>query len=125
MSLNVDDLLSQNKFLHESNRNLRQEISNLKKPPSKSNMDSNSSISVNNEPFIEHVFKKADAYLKISDAYLKDKITNTGQQASQAYEIIQELKDLAENFFENLNNKLIAGIHQRRVIFMSIYRGRF
>lgn len=98
MNLNIDDLLSQNKFLNESNRNLRQELVNLKK--------SNNESMVTDRKFIEHLIKKADTHLKEC---------NIGQQSTQAFQIIEELKELTENLFENLNDKLTANVHQRKV----------
>ena len=109
MSLNVDDLLSKNKFLNESNRNLRQELSNLKKSNAnngKFNLILNDST-FTNKKFVEHIIKKADTYLKENGSQ--------AQQASPVYETIQELKDLTENLFESLSDKLIASSHQRKV----------
>ncbi len=109
MSLNVDDLLSKNKFLNESNRNLRQELSNLKKTNANSGKFSlilNDST-LANKKFVEHILKKADTYLKQN--------ANHVQQATPVYETIQELKDLAESLFESLSDKLIANSHQRKV----------
>jgi len=102
MSLNVDDLLSKNKFLNESNRNLHQELSDMKKSKANSgkfNLVLNDSTFANKK-FVEYVIKKADTFLK--------------ENGSQ-YEMVQELKDLAESLFESLSDKLIASNHQRRV----------
>ena len=100
MGVSIDELLSQNKYLNESNRNLKQEVNNLK--ASKSLTESH----LVNKKYIDHVLNKANLYLEENTA---------GHTTLHSYELIHELKSLIENISENLNDKLIANSHQRKV----------
>lgn len=120
LSFSIDELLSQNKYLNESNRNLKQEIDNLKKSLSSRNLNNSSRFELNlimndsssvNKKYVKHVLNKAEDYLN------ENSNSNNGSNHtnSQIYELVHELKSLIEDVFENLNDKLIANVHQRKV----------
>lgn len=122
LSLSIDELLSQNKYLNESNRNLKQEVDNLKKSlaSKKSSANNNSRVELNlimndstavNKKYVEHVLNKAENYLKEN----ANVVSSHSQTSPHIYELVHELKSLIEDLFENLNDKLIANVHQRKV----------
>ena len=135
IGLNIDELLSQNKYLTESNQNLIEEIQVLKNSlkklkqqtagstqstPATNKTDFNIISSMHtlmdskllNKKQVELLFVKADEYLNENSASLGS------NQTSNLYisiELISELKMLSEILFEHLNDKLIANVHQRKV----------
>lgn len=106
LGVSIDELLSQNKYLNESNRNLKQEVNNLKaaKALSESHLV--------NKKYIDHALNKANAYLEENTA---------GHTTPHSYELIHELKSLVENVSENLDDKVIANNHQRKVITRTLF----
>ena len=135
IGLNIDELLSQNKYLTESNQNLNEEIQVLKNSlkklkqqmagsmqnaPATDKPDFNIISSMNtlidskllNKKQVELLFVKADEYLNENCA------SPSNHQTTNLYistELISELKMLSEILFEHLNDKLIANVHQRKV----------
>lgn len=109
LSLNIDDLISQNKYLNESNRNLKNEIDMMKKAKrslgnkNELNLVLNDSNAINKK-YIEHLLGKAESFLNENSSV-----------TSSSFEIVCELKNLIESFIESLNDKLIANVHQRKV----------
>jgi len=117
ISLNVDEILSQNKYLNESNQHLKQELDMLKNSMKKLKTGSklfnkndylefqiDSSKNVLNKKRIICTLNKADAFIQEQ--------TNS---SSLSIELINDLKSLIESLLENLNDKITANLHQRKV----------
>jgi hypothetical protein len=132
----MDELLSQNKYLNESNKYLKEEIEILKNSMKKlktqysnSNNNSNEISSISNlnsslvdlksinKKQLENLLKRAEHFLN-NEGAMSSYQTNQQQLANAVYnatEIIAELKMLIEIALENLNDKQIANMHQRKV----------
>ena len=57
-----------------------------------------------NKKYIDHLISKATSFLNENSSV-----------TSSSFEIVCELKNLTESFYESLNDKLIANSHQRKV----------
>ncbi len=130
ISLNIDELVSQNKYLTESNQNLKEELDLLKNSMKKLKgqatvsvsakfltvnktdileQQSNESKNIINKKMILNLLNKTDLFIQELES------NNMNLNATNAIELLIELKGLIENLLENLNDKLTASQHQRKV----------
>ena len=108
ISLNVDELLSQNKYLKESNQNLIEEIDLLKSSIKKSKQTSTEFKVVNK--------KQVEALLSKSEQLVSEhQMGSPSLGYSGCVDLINELKKLVESLLENLNDRLTANVHQKKV----------
>ncbi len=125
--LSVDELISKNKFLNETNLNLKEELENCKNNSKKyKNSITKDGAAINFENYtkdpqpdsqlITNTLNKAEIkkLLKSVDKILtkSDKI-DQGMDSSLV-KVISELKLIVETLIESLNDKTIAYSHQRK-----------
>ncbi len=126
ISLNVDELLSQNKYLTESNQNLRNELDMLKNSMKKLKASASGARTpqsqFNPSNSIDFIQSNDSSKINILNKKKMINLLNRAEQFIQeqtsvplAVELISELKCLIESLLENLNDKLTANLHQRKV----------
>lgn len=138
LSLNIDEIMSQNKYLAESNRNLKEELDILKVSPTKQQQQQKiSTVNTNQAQAQTSKYQLSQAAQNSSDIsqsgiISKQKVKimlvkvdqylaqasrrqSNDPQDSELFELISELKTTIETLIEGLNDKLIANAHQRKV----------
>ncbi len=137
--LNIDELVSQNKYLNESNQHLKEEVelsksqckkykSLIQSNNSAANIESlhssNSNNSIKLNTAINNVSSeinlinkmKIKNLLKTADDLIQNyHFTQENQSQNAIIELINELKLVVESLVESLNDKLTANQHQRKV----------
>lgn len=122
LSLNIDELMSQNKYLSESNKNLKDELdmlkSTMKKLKQSNKQDDNltlSKTSTNTSLLLNK--KKILQTLARTDVILNQLQNSETSSAAnhQMIDLMQELKSVIESLLESLNDKITANLHQRKV----------
>ena len=127
--LSVDELISQNKFLNESNRNLSEELDNLrltlKKYKQSPPKDSGVAKSVNfpveaitstlNKTEVKSLLKTVEKILAEYNSKSEQSQLVSSSVDSSLFELIADLKLVIESLLEAVNDKFIACSHQRKV----------
>ena len=137
--LNIDELVSQNKYLSESNQHLKEELessksqckkyksliqSNNSAPSIESHHSSNSNNSIKLNSALNNISSeinlinkmKIKNLLKSADDFIQNyHSTQENQSQNAIIELINELKLVIESLVESINDKLTANQHQRKV----------
>lgn len=110
ISLYVDELMSQNKYLTESNKNLKEELENLKKCSNRTRQplqQSEEAGIVVSKSKVMHLLSQADQFIT--------EMKETNDDNTEMAVLLVELKSTMEKLYEGLADKLIANAHQRKV----------
>ena len=119
LSINIDEIISSNKYLVETNKNLKEEIRLLnenlnkyKKTPQqqqKPQASSNEESSVLNKREIKALLKKSNEFLELNSLN-----SQQPQQMVYSLKLIKELSTVCDALLDSLNDKHVGLQHQRK-----------
>ena len=119
LSLNIDEIISTNKYLIETNENLKEEIrllnENIKKfkktPKSTRQQNDEEMTNVLNKKEIKELLKKSNEFIDLNS--LQSTIQTTAS-SSYSLKLIKELSSVCDTLLDALNDKHVALQHQRK-----------